>query len=524
MQPKKSASKIDRNIVPMTQTGDIRNQLDEFYRSGFLNIISSLPKTSIKKRGKGISKTLRQCSDFFDLARIAADNGEKYDLLIESAEKCKRLFENGYYIKEVADFLCVAVQQKARSHLGNILSIRAFDSLIAGVRSSNLKIVQQCIAAFAFVLDKLTGDQRAELLKEIAHYESSEDSDRDVVTLAASTRRYLMKLDSIDEAFEHISTVFEPGKVISVHSSKGGVGKSTIAIAVAIQIAQDERSKVCLVDADDEGPCLEFYLPVDVNTKRNQYRFVDWFTSPNAYHWFPKEMIMPLIPGKESWRKRLFVLPGSIIATEIEKLDAAQRDNRPDPRRFGINRQKLIALATHLLQADGDDRFTHVIFDTAPGMAHLSYDVFLSTIQMNGTIIVVTRPRPSDIVALATEQAYLADTRLNARLSLAVVFVSKNAERALTNPERVVSAIMKTPITAAFMGRYPDEMPPKKIRDFFVASWDILKNRCSYLEFVGSLTHAADLSFDDKMNKTIAEEISESAACRNTAKEILQLS
>lgn len=51
-------------------------------------------------------------------------------------------------------------------------------------------------------------------------------------------------------AFDELGEGAEPGKVITVFSTKGGAGKSVIATNLAVSLAQRSERPVCLVDAD----------------------------------------------------------------------------------------------------------------------------------------------------------------------------------------------------------------------------------------------------------------------------------
>ncbi|AHX11763.1 cobQ/CobB/MinD/ParA nucleotide binding domain protein [Neorickettsia helminthoeca str. Oregon] len=57
-------------------------------------------------------------------------------------------------------------------------------------------------------------------------------------------------------------------KLLLVASGKGGVGKSTIALNLAVLLAQ--RSRVGLIDADIHGPSLSFMLGADVRVSMSE--------------------------------------------------------------------------------------------------------------------------------------------------------------------------------------------------------------------------------------------------------------
>ncbi len=84
--------------------------------------------------------------------------------------------------------------------------------------------------------------------------------------MTAGAKDYLTKPFSGDELLKTIRQVYanaqqrrkvvafeakaEPGTVMTVFSAKGGVGKTTIAVNLAVAIAAKTRQKVCVVDAD----------------------------------------------------------------------------------------------------------------------------------------------------------------------------------------------------------------------------------------------------------------------------------
>lgn len=86
--------------------------------------------------------------------------------------------------------------------------------------------------------------------------------------MAAGARDYLTKPPSNDELIQTIRRVYEagkirhfnnppreetklePGKIISVFSTKGGVGKSTLAANLAVSLAKVAQARVALVDLD----------------------------------------------------------------------------------------------------------------------------------------------------------------------------------------------------------------------------------------------------------------------------------
>ncbi|HBV98142.1 MAG: histidine kinase [Peptococcaceae bacterium BICA1-7] len=103
--------------------------------------------------------------------------------------------------------------------------------------------------------------------------------------MAAGARDYLVKPFSSSELAETIRKVSdysrkrrlrlvegggptpaapsrEPGKIITLFSSKGGVGKTTTACNLAISIVQRARKKVALVDMDLQGGDVSVFLNI----------------------------------------------------------------------------------------------------------------------------------------------------------------------------------------------------------------------------------------------------------------------
>jgi MinD-like ATPase involved in chromosome partitioning or flagellar assembly len=493
--------------TPLQDPSAISQQLRSLYRAGVASSLSEPAQTITEA-------DCQRYEEFFRLARFAIRYTLHTDLLTEAAEKCRFLFDAGKYVKEVGDFLSAALRLRPMTRSEMALVNRAFESLLSGLRSPSPQIVEQCVSAFDFVLEKLSAEQRHQLKGAIKARLEQKDLGDNLRAIVKSTSIYLGQLTSLDQAFRLSDESIEDGRVISIHSTKGGVGKSTVALALAIHLARNPANKVCLVDADDEGPALEFYLPTTRAGRRKAIRFVNWLTSPLAHQWFPEDMLLPLSQGGTTWRDRLTLVAGSIISADIQKLDEIQ-----GPEHSESNQRRICSLAKHLIK---EKKFSHVIFDSAPGMAHLALDIFLSTLRLNGCMAIVLRPRVPDIVALATEEAWLTQERLKDRLAVVADFSDESTSAMLKDTELLVSALEKTPIVAAFMDRSP-EITPERIADFFRQNWNRLKNRVSSLRHQDQLVHAADIVPDATSSKTIAEVIAEDAACAKMAEELMQI-
>jgi pilus assembly protein CpaE len=97
--------------------------------------------------------------------------------------------------------------------------------------------------------------------------------------MTAGAKDYLTKPFSGDELLQAIKQVhtnqqqrrkvvtFEPkapeeGKVITVFSAKGGIGKTTIAANLAVALADKAKGKVCIVDADLQFGDVSLFLNI----------------------------------------------------------------------------------------------------------------------------------------------------------------------------------------------------------------------------------------------------------------------
>ncbi|MDR3562941.1 MAG: response regulator [Negativicutes bacterium] len=97
--------------------------------------------------------------------------------------------------------------------------------------------------------------------------------------MAAGAKDYLTKPFSGDELLQAVKQVhatqqqrrkvvaFEPkppeeGKVITVFSAKGGIGKTTIATNLAVALADKTRGRVCIIDADLQFGDVSLFLNI----------------------------------------------------------------------------------------------------------------------------------------------------------------------------------------------------------------------------------------------------------------------
>jgi cellulose biosynthesis protein BcsQ len=522
MKKKLSVEDILEKIESLKSTKEVGNLLQLLYRAGALGTIIDL-SCQPKDATLNISGDSLDIPRVFVLARKAASLGvRQFDFLSELADACKRLFINGHYIPEAIIFLAEALRRFSSTREEKNLANKAFDSLLAGVQSNYPEISEKCLFAIDFCLELLSLHQMDSLKKAIDSHALNR-FDEQHKRLFRSTTRYLNELDLLEKTFEFQSSHFSPTQIISVHSAKGGVGKSTISIALAIQLARNNpRNRICLIDADDEGPALHYYLPVNPLAQKNASFFSDWFTSSDVEGHLPKNLIMPLSNGTEEWMKQISLIPGSVIADDIEKLDAFQRGSRPKGGNDRLLVDRLKWLVSYLLAKIKPKPFTHVIIDTAPGMAHLAYDAFLCSIELNGTSIMVLRPRFGDMLSLVSECAYLADHRVLPRLSIVSNCTKTENLNIILDEIRVVAAIGDCPQLYAYAQRFTDIDAEASIMSLVRRVWSPLKNRTQALPYQGDLMHGADLQFKRTKRATLAEIIAANPKCKELAQRILK--
>lgn len=148
----------------------------------------------------------------------------------------------------------------------------------------------------------------------------------------------------------------EPGRIVVVASPKGGVGKTTVAVNVAVGLAEAEPSQVAIVDLDLQFGDVAAQLGV---TPRHSA--VDAMGKAAARDEFVLSTFLHEHPDG------FFVLPAPESPAAADKVD---------PKRVGHLLRQLAA------------RFRHVVVDTSPGLG----DVALAAIEQASTLVVVAGP------------------------------------------------------------------------------------------------------------------------------------
>jgi len=164
------------------------------------------------------------------------------------------------------------------------------------------------------------------------------------------------------------------GKIIAVHSYKGGTGKTLLSLNLASTFVKHGK-KVCLLDLDFRAPSLSTILKIE-----------------NADHWLNDylngtceiDKVLIDLSDKIHNQGKLFV---GLANPKTEAIrDMSAKDRKWEMRALG----RLLALRNSLLNDKG---FDHLIFDTSPGLQYSSINAIVSA----DLIIVATTFDRSDI-------------------------------------------------------------------------------------------------------------------------------
>lgn len=164
------------------------------------------------------------------------------------------------------------------------------------------------------------------------------------------------------------------GKIIAVHSYKGGTGKTIISINLAATLAKRGK-KVCLLDLDFRAPSIATLLKAEnVNYWLNDYL--------NGMCEIDKVLVDLSDRIKNNGK---FFVGFANPATEAIR-DMTAKDRKWEMRALG----RLLSLRNSLLNDRG---FDYIIFDTSPGLQYSSINAIVSA----DVVIVATTFDMSDV-------------------------------------------------------------------------------------------------------------------------------
>ncbi|MEM7127846.1 MAG: MinD/ParA family protein [Chloroflexota bacterium] len=166
-------------------------------------------------------------------------------------------------------------------------------------------------------------------------------------------------------------------KIISIHSFRGGTGKSNTTANVAALLAQDGR-RVGVIDTDIQSPGIHalFQLHEDeINVSLNDYL---WGTHPVYEAAYDVSNVLGAIASTSANNGKLYLIPASIKTNAIARI-----------LREGYDPGALSDGFTDLITALELD---YLLLDTHPG---LNEETLLS-IAISDTLVIVLRPDAQD--------------------------------------------------------------------------------------------------------------------------------
>ena len=161
---------------------------------------------------------------------------------------------------------------------------------------------------------------------------------------------------------------------IAIHSHKGGVGKSTLSVNIALELAKS--NKVVLIDSDLSGPSIQTFFP------QQQRYFNDYLIDDATLEDVLNEFTDPLIHGKFFY----------CLSDPSHK--ALDQIIRIDKKTATIMLRQLISLTSKL--ADDYD-IDYLIIDTSPGINITTANAFVAT----DNILFVNKLSNADIIGSA---------------------------------------------------------------------------------------------------------------------------
>lgn len=164
------------------------------------------------------------------------------------------------------------------------------------------------------------------------------------------------------------------GKIIAVHSYKGGTGKTLLSINLAATFVKQGK-KICLLDLDFRAPSLATLL----NVTKSDYWLNDYLNGTC-------EIDKVLIDSSDRIHNGGKFFIGLANPTTEAIRDMSAKDRKWEMRALG----RLLALRNSLLNDKG---FDYLIMDTSPGLQYSSINAIVSA----DLVIVATTFDRSDV-------------------------------------------------------------------------------------------------------------------------------
>ena len=164
------------------------------------------------------------------------------------------------------------------------------------------------------------------------------------------------------------------GKIVAVHSYKGGTGKTLLSVNLAATFAKHGK-KVCLFDLDFRAPSLFAILKVE-----NSECWLNDYLNGNC----SIDKVIVDLSSRVQGNGNFYVALANPATEAIRDMSA--KDRKWEMRALG----KLLSLRNALLS---DEKFDYLVFDTSPGLQYSSINAIVTA----DFVVVATTSDRSDV-------------------------------------------------------------------------------------------------------------------------------